>query len=75
MIKWIYSRASQVALVVKGPPANVGGVRDGVSIPGLGRSPGERHGNPLQNSCLEKPLDRGAWWDEVCRAAQSDTMT
>ena len=39
--------ASQVALVVKNPPASVGDVRDTDSIPGLGRSPGEGHGNPL----------------------------
>ena len=35
------------------------------SIPGLGRYPGERHGNPLQYSCLENPMDRGAWWATV----------
>ena len=51
-------RASQVALAVKNPPANAG---DLGSIPGLGRSPGEGHGNPLQYSCLENPTDRGAW--------------
>ena len=45
--------ASQVARVVKNPPANAGDVRDSDSIPGLGRSSGERHGNPLQYSCLE----------------------
>ena len=36
--------------------------RDMASIPGLGRSPGGGHGNPLQSSCLENPMDRGAWW-------------
>ena len=46
--------ASQVALVVKNPPANGGDVRDAGSIPGLGRSPGG-HGSPLQYSCLENP--------------------
>ena len=35
------------------------------SIPGLGRYPGERHGNPLQYSCLENPMDRGVWWATV----------
>ena len=40
---------------------------DLVSIPGLGRSPGRGHGNPLQYSCLENTMDRGAWW------VQSDT--
>ena len=46
--------ASQVALVVKNPPANSGGIRDEGSVPGSGRSPGGEHGNPLQYSCLEK---------------------
>ena len=61
--KYIYSfvqatnaqRASQVALVIKNPPANAGDLRDTVSIHGSGRSPGERHGNPLQYSCLGNP--------------------
>ena len=53
--------ASQVALVVKNPPAKAGDARDAGSIPGLGRSPGGEHGNPLQCSCLENPRDRGAW--------------
>ena len=56
---------SQVTLVVKNLPASAGGVRDGGSIPGLGRSPGGGHGNPLQYSCLEDPMDRGAWWSTV----------
>ena len=47
--------ASQVSLVVKNPPANEGDIRDTGSIPGLGRSPGRGHGNPLQYSCLENP--------------------
>ena len=47
--------ASQIALVVKNPPANAGDVGVEGSIPGLGRSPGGRHGNPLQCSCLENP--------------------
>ena len=49
--------ASQVVLVVKNPPATTG---DLGSILGLGRSPGEGHSNPLQYSCLENPMDRGA---------------
>ena len=48
--------------MVKNPPANAGDARDLGSIPGLGRSPGEGNGNPLQYSCLENPMDRGAWW-------------
>ena len=65
--------ASQAALVVKNPPANAGGIRDVVSIPGLGRSPGGGHGKPLQYSCLENPTDRGAWKAIVHRVAQSWT--
>ena len=52
--------ASHVALVIKNLPANAGDVRDSGSISGLGRFPGERHGNPLQYSCLENPRDKGA---------------
>ena len=50
-----------MALVGKNLPANAGDVRDAGLIPGSGRSPGEGHGNPLQYSCLEDPMDRGAW--------------
>ena len=64
--------ASQVALVVKNP-ANAGDIRDTGSIPGLGRSPGGKHGNPLQYSCLENPWDTGAWWARVHRVSQSRT--
>ena len=49
--------ASQMALVVKNPPANAGDVRDVSSIPGSGRSPGGGRGNPLQYSCLENLMD------------------
>ena len=62
--------ASQVSLVVKNPPANAGDVEVG-SIPGLGRSPGEGHGNPLQYSFLENPVDRGAWRATVHGFAKS----
>ena len=58
-------------LVVKNSPASAGDVRDMGSIPGSGRSPG--HGQPLQYSCLEHPMDRGAWWAAVHRVAQSGT--
>ena len=47
------------------PAASAGDLRDTGSIPGSERSPGEGHGNPLQYSCLENPLDRGAWWATV----------
>ena len=56
-----------MALVVKNIPANAGGVRDTGSIPGLGRSYGEGHGNLLQYSGLENPLDRRAWQATVHR--------
>ena len=67
------SWASQVVLMVKNPPANAGDVRDTGSIPGSGRFPVGGHGNPLQYSCLENPLDRGAWWATVHRVAKSQT--
>ena len=51
---------SQVALVVKNPPANAGDLRDAGSIARWERFPGEGNGNPLQYSCLENPMDRGA---------------
>ena len=54
-----------MALVVKNPPANAGDIGDMSSIPGSGRSPGGVHGNSLQYSCLENPMDRGAWWATV----------
>ena len=43
------------------------------SIPGSGRSPGEGNGNPLQHSCLENPMDRGAWWATVHGVTKSQT--
>ena len=46
-------------------------IRDVGSIPGLGRSTGGGHGNPLQYSCLENPMDRGTWWAAVHRVARS----
>ena len=64
---------SQEALVVKNLPASVRDIRDMGSIPGLGRSPGEGHGNPLQYSRLENPMDRGAWRSMVHRVAESRT--
>ena len=60
-------------LVVKNLPANAGDVRDVSSITGLERAPGGQHGNSLQYSCLENPMDRGAWWATVHRAGESDT--
>ena len=69
----LHLHVSQVALVVKKPSANAGDVRDTGWIPGSGRSPGGGHGNPLQYSCLENTMDRGAWWARVHRVAESDT--
>ena len=66
-------RASQLALVVKNLPANAGDVRNSGSIPGPGRSPGEGNGNPLQYSCLENPMDRGAWQATVHGVTMSQT--
>ena len=57
-------------LVVKNPPANAGDARQVGLIPGLGRSPGGGRGNPLQYSCLENPMDRGAWWATVHGVAE-----
>ena len=62
-----------VVLVVKNLPANAGDIRDACSIPQLGRFPGEGHGNPHQYSCLDNPVDRGAWQAAVYRVAQSQT--
>jgi len=58
-------------LLVKNPPASVGESRDPGSIPGSKRSPGGGHGNPLQYSCLENPMDSGAWWARFQRVAKS----
>ena len=56
--------------MVKNLPDNAGGIRDVGSIQGLERSPGGGHGSPLQYSCLENPMDRGAWWAMVCRVTK-----
>ena len=65
--------ASQVALVVKNLPANAGDIRDVGSIPGSGRFPGGGHSNPLQYSCLETPMDGGAWQAIVHEVAKNQT--
>ena len=62
-------------IVVKNPPTKARDGRDTSLIPGLGTSPGGGHGNPLQYSCLESPMDRGAWRAAVCRVAEPDTCT
>ena len=69
--------ASQVALVVPPAtaPASAGDIRDTGSIPGSGRSPGGGHGNPLQYSCLDNFMDRGAWWATVHGVEKESNMT
>ena len=62
-----------VALVVKNPHANAEDARDMGSIPGSRRPPGGGHGNPLQHSYLENPMDRGAWLTTDHRVAKSRT--
>ena len=68
MIDVSINRASQVVLVVKNPPANVRDMRPGFD-PWFGRSPGGGH----DNSCLENPIDREAWWATVLRFTKLDT--
>ena len=72
------TRVSQAVLVLTNPPANAGHVRDWNSTPqgsihGLRRSSGEGNGNPLQYSCLENLMDRGAWRATIHRDAKSQT--
>ena len=68
------ARAFWVALVVENPPATAGDARAAGSIPGRERSPGGGRGNPLQYSCLENPMDRGAWRAIVHRVAKGWTQ-
>ena len=68
-----YFWASLVVLVVKNLAANEGDARNSGFIPGSGRSPGEVSGNPLQYSCLENPMDRGAWQSTVHGVTESQT--
>ena len=69
------SKSSQVALVVKNPPASAGDVREEGSIPGLGKSPGDGNGNPLQYSCLEKSHgQRNLIGYSPCDRKESDTI-
>ena len=63
--------ASQVVLAVRNPPANAEDMRDLGLIPRSGVSPWEGHGNPLQYSCLENPMDRGAWQATVHGVSKS----
>ena len=62
-----------VTFVVKNPPASAGDIRDVGLILGSGRSLGEEHGHPLQYSCLENPMDGGAWWATVQKVPKNRT--
>ena len=73
MSRAICIRDSQVAPMVKNPLTRAENIRDVGSVPGSGRSPGEGNHNLLQYSCLENPMDRGAWWGTVYEVAESDT--
>ena len=70
---FLFNKPSQVALVVKNLFANAEDIRDPGLIPELGRSPGEGLGNPLQYSCLENPMDGGAWRAAVHEVTKSRT--
>ena len=70
MMKFIVNEGFPGGSVVKASARNAG---DLDSIPGSGRSPGEGNGNPLQYSCLENPMDGGAWWAIVHGVAKSRT--
>ena len=63
-----------MVLVVKNLPAHAGDAIDSVSIPGSGRYPGAENGSPLQYSCLENFLDRGAWWAIVHGVTKTGTI-
>ena len=71
-VQYCSTEATQVALVVKSPPAKAGDLRDAGSIPGSGRSPGGGHSNPLHYPCLENPMNGGAWWAAVHRVTELD---
>ena len=60
--------------MVKNPPASAEDAQDASLIPWSGRSPGGEHGNPLQYSCLENPMDRGAWQVTLQGVAKSQTQ-
>ena len=64
LLRWFSSKESA---------CNAGVAGDTGSIPGLGRSPGEGQGNPLQYSCLDNPMDRGPWWATVYKVVKSWT--
>ena len=68
-----FLQASHETLLVKNPPTSAGNLRDTGSVSGSGRCPGGGHGDPLQYSCLENPMDRGVWQVMVHGVMESDT--
>ena len=66
---------SHVVILIKNPPANAKDVGDMGSVPCSGRSPGGGCGNPLQYSCLQNPMDRGAWWATTMGGCKESDMT
>ena len=70
---FLFDSVSEVALVVKNTPVSEGDIRDMGSVSGLERSPAGGHGNQLQYSCLENPVDRGAWRAIVQRVTKNQT--
>ena len=72
-IMYLNDNLSQEVQLVKNSPVNAGDTGDTGLIPGSGRSPGGRRGNPLLSSRLEDPMDRGAWWATVHGVAESST--
>ena len=72
--KFFLALHSVVVLGVKNPPANAGDIREVGLIPGSERSPAEGSGSPLQYSCLENPMDRGAWCATVYGITKSPTQ-
>ena len=71
---YIYTKGFSGGSTIKNLPANAGDAGFVGLIPGLGRSPGKRNGNPLQYSCLENPMDRGAWRAVVHGVTKSRTQ-
>ena len=70
----VFQRGFLGGTVVKNSPVSAGDAGDSGSIPELGRSPGRWHGNPLQYSCLENLMVKGAWWGTVHGVAKSQTQ-
>ena len=74
---WVHIQGFPDGAVIKNPPANAGDAEDTGSIPVVGRSPGSRHGNPLQSSCLVNPMDKepGGLWSMGPQRTRCDWAT